>query len=105
MKIAVAQMRMYWTVVENVRAILSINEQASSRVADMVLYPELAVTRFHREILRECSALLDDESVLASIDYSCARNNLCIWLGLPYSAEAKLYNSYLFIGPYGLSDQ
>lgn len=101
MKVAIAQMRMYWTVVENVRAILSINEQASSRGADMVLFPELAVTGFHREILRECSALLDDEGVLASIEDSCARNNLCIWLGLPYSAEAKLYNSYLCIGPDG----
>ncbi len=44
---------MEWTSGENVSRIVSVIKSSSEKKADLCIFPELALTGFHREIERE----------------------------------------------------
>jgi len=53
LRLAIAQMPMAWTTTENTAAVLQGLRLAAAGGANIVLFPELAITGFHREIRRE----------------------------------------------------
>lgn len=102
MKLAIVQMPMSWTLAENVATITRHISFASERGANVVAFPELAVTGFHREIRRELESARCNGEWLRDISRVCASHHVGAFIGAPrFDGEAAPLNSYLYIGPNG----
>ena len=99
-RIAIGQLRMRWTTAENVEAILAAMNAAAACDAQLCVFPELAVTGFHREIVN----LAAPEKVapyLHRIAAECERLEIAVAVGAPTFDGAGRFNSILLIDERG----
>tara|TARA_R110002072_G_scaffold5527_13_gene35482 strand:+ start:273 stop:1049 length:777 start_codon:yes stop_codon:yes gene_type:complete len=101
MIIGTAQMKMGWTTEENIATIVSSIEHARSMKADLLVFPELALTGFHRKIKDEVKKVSNDPGYEQWVQDACANNQQAICLGLPTFFGDKIFNSYRFISADG----
>ncbi|MGL4574430.1 MAG: carbon-nitrogen hydrolase family protein [Burkholderiaceae bacterium] len=96
-RIAIGQLRMYWTIEENMHAIMQAMTLAHARGAQICTFPELAVTGFHRQI----TALAHQELISPQIEKlqeRCAQLNMALAIGAPTFADAgATLNSHFLI--------
>lgn len=101
LRIAIAQPVMYWSGDENTQAVLATIEAAAAAQVQLCVFPELAVTGFHRQI----AAVAKPELVapwVASIQAACARHGVAVAVGAPtFGADGLIYNSQLLIDEAG----
>ncbi|MDE2092283.1 MAG: carbon-nitrogen hydrolase family protein [Burkholderiales bacterium] len=101
LRIAIGQLQMRWSCNENVEAILRTISHAASARADICVFPELAVTGFHRQI----RALAKPETIdpwLQAIQSACAAHSMAVAVGAPtFDDEARVFNSHVLIGESG----
>ncbi len=102
MRIAIVQPVMHWTGDDNTRAMLATIEKAAAAGAQLCLFPELAVTGFHRQIASQAKPALVD-GWMRSIEAACARHAIAASVGLPTfgSEPAQIFNSQVFIDTRG----
>ena len=101
-RIAIAQVRMHWTLEENLEAIHNAMRLAAQEGAAVCAFSELAVTGFHRQI-----ASLAKPEVIApaieSIGNLCARLGLAVAVGTPtFGDGGAKYITHLLIDHNGL---
>jgi omega-amidase len=98
---AIAQQPMAWTTDENVEHILASLEIAANEDAQLCLFPELALTGFHRQIRTEARPEIV-EPALRRVREACRAAGIAGLLGLPtFGVEGSIRNSYAFIGADG----
>lgn len=101
-RIAIAQVRMHWTLAENLGAIHNAMHVAKREGAAICAFSELAVTGFHREI----ASLARPEVVapaIESIQHLSARLKLAVAVGAPTFGEGGAkYITHLLIGDDGV---
>lgn len=99
--IAIAQPPMHWRGEDNTAAIVRLLAEAAADGAQLCVFPELALTGFHRQIAREAQP----EAVagwLAQVQAACARHGIAAVLGAPtFAGEGRILNSLLFIDEQG----
>lgn len=97
-RIGVAQMPMTWTVGQNLQTISGYIRR--SYKLDVVIFPELALSGFHRNIKAES----DKDTLKAAIQYLrvlAKKYQTALFLGAPQVSGAKIYNGYLCISADG----
>jgi omega-amidase len=96
-RIAIAQLRMYWTIEENMHAIMQAITLAHQRGAQICTFAELAVTGFHRRV----PALAHPELIgpqIAQLQEHCAQLNMALAFGAPTFADTGAkFNSHILI--------
>jgi omega-amidase len=98
---AIAQLRMQWTGTENTKAIVASLAQASSEGAEVCVFPELAVTGFHRQIRSEAKPELV-RTWMQAIQDACAEHSIVASIGVPTFRESGgVCNSNVFIDKSG----
>lgn len=101
LRVAIGQLQMQWTAEANTRAIVDAIALAAGAGAQLCVFPELAVTGFHREI----RAAARPERVapwLAAIRAACAGNRLSAVVGAPtFGDDGGIFNSAMFIDAAG----
>lgn len=102
MRIAIAQLRMHWTLADNLAAMRAALVDAAGQGAQLCLFGELALTGYHREIAREAD-LARVQQGLQQLQADCARLGITAAVGAPTWAEAggKPFNSHLLIDAQG----
>jgi omega-amidase len=100
-RIAIGQLRMYWTIEENMQAIMQAITLAHAHGAQICTFPELAVTGFHRQI----TVLAHPELIgpqIEKLQERSAQLNMALAIGAPTFADAgaKL-NSHFLINETG----
>ena len=99
-KIAAAQMACSRDIVDNVGKIRRLIAQAAREGADIVVFPELAVTGYRAEdILAASIADLDD--AVGQIRSEARLRGVYVVVGLPYEISGKRRNCALVIGDDG----
>ena len=100
-RVAIAQIGMHWTTQENTAAIARALQLASTEGASICGFSELAVTGFHRQIVREAVP----ETVAAALDQLqalCARLSIAAAVGAPTFGKAGAkFISHLLIDERG----
>ncbi len=100
-RIAIGQLAMQWTGDANTRAIVETIASAAGDGARICVFPELAVTGFHRQI----AAMARPELVaswMASIQAACARHSLAVSVGAPtFGDDGRICNSQVFVDERG----
>ena len=100
-RIAIAQIAMRWSTQENLQAILRAMDLAHSEGAQLCGFSELAVTGFHREIMREAVSA-PVLSAIQEIQAKCAQRSMAVAVGSPtFGTDAAKYNSHLLINESG----
>ncbi|MEW7864659.1 carbon-nitrogen hydrolase family protein [Aeromonas diversa] len=98
MKIGIVQMRMSWTLDSNFQ---TISEHVINlENLDILIFPELALTGFHRNIRNE----LVQHKISQSIEALCElarKHKTTILFGAPTIESTNIYNSYLCINERG----
>lgn len=101
-RIAIAQVRMHWTLAENLGAIHNAMHLAKQEGAAICAFSELAVTGFHRDI----ASLARPEVVEPAIDrirHLSARLGLAVAVGTPtFGDGGAKYITHLLIDDNGL---
>lgn len=87
MNIAIAQMPMAWTTAENTQTILKYLRIASAQQANICVFPELAITGFHRRIREEATPEIVAPALDAVRD-ACAKHSIAAVLGTPLFRES-----------------
>lgn len=101
LRLAVAQPLMRWTGQANTQDIVQALGQAAAAGAQLCLFPELALTGFHREIAREAQPALV-AAQLQQVQAACAQHGLAAALGAPtFDDEGLAYNSHLLVDAAG----
>lgn len=104
MKIALAQMKMDRSAQTNLKTVLEIITQAAQENADLILFPELTLTRFFPQYpggsRAECAMTLDGPEV-AAITACCRENQIYACPNLYLQEDGKNYDCSLLIGPDG----
>ena len=101
LRVAIAQQPMAWTTGENVEHILAALDIAANEGAQLCLFPELALTGFHRQIRTEAKPGIV-EPALRRVQDACRKAGIASLLGLPtFGADGNIRNSYAFIGTDG----
>lgn len=99
--VAICQLRMHWTIEENMASVLDAIDLAHSRGARICAFPELAITGFHRQIV----ALAKPELIAPEINRLraiCARKSIAIAVGAPtFADDGVKFNSHLLIDEFG----
>ncbi|MGF1768374.1 carbon-nitrogen hydrolase family protein [Enterovibrio makurazakiensis] len=101
MKVGIAQMPMSWTVEENTKTIC--NTIAENRDLDILVFPELTITGFHRDIKNQAQQHVIENS-LNEISTQCQQSNTLIFVGYPLIENSKIYNAYAAINKLGYSE-
>lgn len=101
LRIAIGQLPMRWTGADNTRAIVETVAQVASAGVGICVFPELAVTGFHRQIASqakpECVA-----AWLQEIAAACALHRVAVSVGAPtFAAIGSILNSQIFIDSAG----
>ncbi len=99
MKVAVVQMPMSWTTIENSKVIVDVIRHYHS-CADILLFPELAITGFHRNVVKECQPKWV-EAAMARVKAECQCYGVAVGLGYPRHQLGNYYNSFLLIDQQG----
>jgi predicted amidohydrolase len=95
--LAIAQLRMHWSIEANMASIAGALELASRRGASICSFPELALTGFHREIVALAHPHLVGPAV-ASLQALCAQWDIAAAVGAPtFGDDGTRYNSHLLI--------
>lgn len=97
LRIAIAQPTMYWSGDENTEALLKTLGEAAAQGAQLCVFPELALTGFHRQIAAAAQPTLV-AGWLDSVHAACARHALAAVVGAPtFGNDGRIYNSMLLI--------
>ena len=92
---------MAWSAEENTRSILAVMAHAAAAGVRFCVFPELAVTGFHRQIRTQAVPDLV-QSCLQSVGEACRQHALVAVLGAPtFGAEGRVFNSCVFIDECG----
>ena len=101
LQIAIVQPPMSWTTAGNLAHILSALASSAAQGAQLVLFPELALTGFHRGI-REQGTPAMVEPALQQVQAACAELDIACALGLPtFGGPGIVFNSYSLIDDAG----
>ncbi|RXJ72135.1 hypothetical protein CS022_17875 [Veronia nyctiphanis] len=92
MKLGIVQMPMAWTSEENTKVMCDVLNQHS--YLDIVLFPELSISGFHRNIREEIKADKISEAV-RQIANACRASKIAAFVGSPTINNGLYYNSYL----------
>ena len=95
--IAVDQLRMHWTCAGNTAAMRRAIERAADAGARIVVFPELAVTGFHRRIAREAEAATVQAAVEALAAVAAARSVAVVFGAPTFGADGRPRNSHLHV--------
>jgi len=99
--IAIAQQPMHWTTADNVAQIVAALAHAAEQGASICVFPELALTGFHRSI-REQGTRAVVEPALRKVQAACRTHAIACALGAPtFHASGTILNSYLHIDAKG----
>lgn len=101
LRVAIGQLQMQWSGEANTRAIVDAIALAAGAGARLCVFPELAVTGFHREI--RAQARPDRVAPwLAAIRAACAGHRLSAVVGTPtFGDDGGVFNSAVFIDAAG----
>ena len=100
-RLAVAQPKMQWSGDENTSTMLSCISIASSAGAKAIVFPELAITGFHRKIASQAKPNLI-HSWLNSLQEACARQSIAATFGAPsFGVNGEIFNSQIFVDANG----
>ena len=95
--LAIAQLRMHWSIEANMASIAGALELASRRGASICTFPELALTGFHREIVALAHPGLVGPAV-SRLQGLCAQWQIAAAVGAPtFGEEGSRYNSHLLV--------
>jgi|GEM_PF-1126846 len=101
-RIAIGQLKMCWTGDENTAAIQRAIHRAADEGAAICVFPELAVTGFHRQIRAQAQPAL----VQASMDMirtTCAKRAIAVALGAPtFGDDGQIFNCHIHIDERGV---
>ena len=101
LRMAIAQPTMYWSGDENTAALLRTLAQAAAQGAQLCVFPELAVTGFHRQIAAAAKPDLV-AGWLQAVHAACARHAIAAVVGAPtFGDDERIYNSMLLIDERG----
>lgn len=101
LRIAIGQFRMEWTGAENTKSILEAMTHAAVAGAQLCVFPELAITGFHRQIRTEATSGAV-AGHLRTVQQACARHSLAVVTGAPtFHEDGRVFNSCVFIGERG----
>ncbi|MDN3617330.1 nitrilase-related carbon-nitrogen hydrolase [Vibrio gallaecicus] len=98
MKVGIAQMSMNWTVEENTKTICNIISE--HRDLDILVFPELAITGFHREIKKQTQSSII-ENALKEISTQCKKSKILAFIGYPLVKGRVVYNAYAAVNEQG----
>jgi omega-amidase len=99
--IAIVQQPMAWTTPENVAHIVGALALAAQQGAGIAVFPELALTGFHRGIRGEAIPATV-EAGLQQVRAACHAQGIACALGAPsFAADGTILNSYLHIDAAG----
>jgi len=92
---------MEWSAEENTRSILNAVAHAAAEGAQLCVFPELAVTGFHRQIRAQATPDLV-ESRLRAIEQACAAHSVAAAVGAPtFGDGGRVFNSCVLLTEYG----
>jgi omega-amidase len=101
MRMAIAQQPMKWTTTENVAQIVASLALAAEQGASICVFPELALTGFHRGIREQAVPMVVDPAV-RQVQAACRAHAIACALGAPTFDEGEaILNSYLHIDAAG----
>ena len=101
LRLAIAQQTMAWTTERNVGHIVEALALAAGQGAQLCLFPELALTGFHRQI-REQALPEIVEPALQQVRAACRDARIAGLIGLPtFASDGSVRNSYAFIAADG----
>jgi predicted amidohydrolase len=99
--LAIAQQAMEWTTERNVEHILASLRVSAEQGAQLCLFPELALTGFHRQIREQAKPEIV-EPALRRVRAACRDAGIASLLGLPtFASDGSVLNSYAFIAADG----
>lgn len=100
-RVAIAQVRMHWTIEDNLRAVLQAMREASAQGAAICAFSELAITGFHRQIVE----LAKPELVQPALQAVCALSaelQLAVAIGAPsFDGAGRRYITHHLIDERG----
>jgi omega-amidase len=101
MQIAIAQIPMAWTTVENTQTVLNALSVSAEHGANICVFPELAITGFHRRIREEAKPEVVAHA-LEQVRKFCAKLSIAAVIGVPIFRETgAVVNAVEFIDRYG----
>lgn len=102
LRIAIAQPAMHWTGEANTASVLATLAQAAAAGARLCVFPELALTGYHRQI----AAVAKPELVapwLQAVQQDCRAHGIAAAVGAPsFDDHGRIYNSQVLIDHAGL---
>ena len=100
--LAIAQPAMHWSGNDNTIGMLAILARAAEARAAICVFPELAVTGYHRQIGGAAKPELVDRWV-AAVTEACAKHRIAAAFGAPtFGEDGRIFNSYLFVEATGV---
>jgi omega-amidase len=101
MRLSIAQQSMHWTLEENAAEMHRALEISAQQGATLCVFPELALTGFHRQIVSLATEANTAPQVQA-IARACATHRIAAAFGAPtYNESGQIFNSHLFIDAQG----
>lgn len=98
MKIGIVQMQMRWTVAQNLTTISGHIKRLSA--LDFLIFPELALSGFHRNIKAESKELLIQNAIV-ELQNLAKKYRTTLFFGVPKVVGSNVFNSYLCISKTG----
>ena len=100
-KVGIGQIRMEWSGRANTKAMIWAIKQAADSGAQLCVFPELAVTGFHRQIRAEATPDAVRDRLL-EVQQTSARHSMAVVSGAPtFHADGRVFNSCVFISERG----
>lgn len=101
LRVAIVQPPMAWTTDENVARILAVLHAAAEQGATVCVFPELALTGFHRGIRDQATPAIVADAI-EQVRAACREHAIACALGAPtFAGESRVRNSYLVIDAAG----
>jgi omega-amidase len=100
-RIAIGQVRMHWTIEDNMAAISSAIRLSKTQGAEICAFSELAITGFHRQIAALAKPELIEPAV-ERIKALCAQSSVAVAIGAPtFGSNGSKYITHLLIDQSG----
>ncbi|MEP7294667.1 MAG: nitrilase-related carbon-nitrogen hydrolase [Burkholderiales bacterium] len=101
LRLAVAQQPMEWTTERNVLHMITALELAAAQGAQLCLFPELALTGFHRQVREQARPEIVGPA-LRRVRAACRDARVASLIGLPtFGADGAVLNSYALVDAEG----
>ncbi len=101
LRIAIVQQPMAWTTAANVEHIVAALGLAAGQGAHIGVFPELALTGFHRGIRAQAVPAIVDAG-LARVRLACRAHRIACALGVPaFGADGAIFNGYRHLDAQG----